>query len=267
MTAPDTISLRMLQCLQTAKEQLSDAARDRIAGYVRSQQTDEGSFVDRNGSADLYYTLFGCMLAFVLDIPLRLPSLTAYLHRFDVERLDFVHYAACLRCRLMTDPAFTPTVRAPETFPLLPHHDRQSPYTRFLWLSLLEDTGGVPEREQFLPAAEPSYDSVTNLAAALLVRGQLDGYLPPPLTEQLRRRQHEWGGFPASPGLFPADLLSTATALFALHSCQVAPLYDPYPFITAHWQENGGFTATLDSEACDVEYTFYGLLALGTIKN
>jgi hypothetical protein len=34
-------------------------------------------------------------------------------------------------------------------------------------------------------------------------------------------------------------------------------------FIDAHWQPSGGFCATLMDETCDVEYTFYGLLALG----
>jgi hypothetical protein len=262
MTATETISQRMLGCLQQAKAQLSEAALRRITDYVRSQQCPDGSFVGRHGSSDLYYTSFGCLLAFVLDLPIDRRALSAYLDRFDAGKLDLVHYAAYLRCRMAVDPAFTPTLRPLESFSTLPHHDRRSPYTRFLWLSLLEDTGGTIVRDRFL-AASPLLDSVTNLAASLMVSGQLDGYRPNPLAKELRRRQNEMGGFPASPDLFVADLLSTATALFALHCYQVTPLYDPHPFITAHWHDNGGFIATLDSEACDVEYTFYGLLALG----
>ena len=43
------------------------------------------------------------------------------------------------------------------------------------------------------------------------------------------------------------------------------PLYDASDFITSHWLENGGFGATLIDVESDVEYVFYGLLALGAL--
>jgi prenyltransferase beta subunit len=98
-----------------------------------------------------------------------------------------------------------------------------------------------------------------------MVIGQLDGYRHNVLIEALRRRQNELGGFAASSSsIAEADLLTTATALFALHSYRVPPMYDTALFILAHWQDTGGFSATLDSEECDVEYTYYGLLAIGS---
>ena len=38
------------------------------------------------------------------------------------------------------------------------------------------------------------------------------------------------------------------------------------PFVQAHWLESGGFAPTLLDDYSDVEYVFYGLLALGSIN-
>jgi len=43
----------------------------------------------------------------------------------------------------------------------------------------------------------------------------------------------------------------------------MAPKFNANDFIDAHWLPSGGFSATLIDETSDVEYTFYGLLALG----
>jgi hypothetical protein len=60
-------------------------------------------------------------------------------------------------------------------------------------------------------------------------------------------------------------LLSTATALFALRCYGVEPRYSAVDFIEGHWLDDGGFAATLLDDESDVEYLFYGLLALGTL--
>ncbi|KAA6313583.1 hypothetical protein EZS27_035667, partial [termite gut metagenome] len=60
------------------------------------------------------------------------------------------------------------------------------------------------------------------------------------------------------------DILTTATALFVLRCYGVEPRIRPDSFIEAHWLESGGFSPTILEEISDIEYTFYGLLALGT---
>ena len=82
--------------------------------------------------------------------------------------------------------------------------------------------------------------------------------------EWIRQRQDETGGFYASDLATVPDLLSTSVALFTLRLIG-AEVKDASSFIQAHWLDNGGFAPTLYDEYSDVEYVFYGLLALGTI--
>jgi ribosome assembly protein YihI (activator of Der GTPase) len=65
------------------------------------------------------------------------------------------------------------------------------------------------------------------------------------------------------------DLLSTAVALHALDGLQasyqefVEPCLD---FIDTLWTAAGGFHGTWNDEDLDLEYTYYGLLALGHLS-
>jgi len=58
----------MLDTLQQGKKKLGSEARKRMASFVGSQLTGNGAFMDKTGSDDLYYTPFGLMLAFVLQL-------------------------------------------------------------------------------------------------------------------------------------------------------------------------------------------------------
>lgn len=61
------------------------------------------------------------------------------------------------------------------------------------------------------------------------------------------------------------DLLSTATALHALSGLQTdfESTGEPYlDFMDSHWTNSGLFHGHWQEETLDVEYTFYGLLAL-----
>ena len=80
--------------------------------------------------------------------------------------------------------------------------------------------------------------------------------------EWLLQRQDETGGFYASEQAPLPDLLSTAVALFTLHLIGVKA-EKASQFIQAHLLDNGGFAPTLYDDYSDVEYVFYGLLALG----
>ncbi|MBO7569709.1 MAG: hypothetical protein J6T11_05100 [Bacteroidaceae bacterium] len=82
--------------------------------------------------------------------------------------------------------------------------------------------------------------------------------------EWLQKRQDETGGFYASEQAPIPDLLSTAVALFTLRLLEIN-VKDATPFIQAHGLDNGGFAPTLYDDYSDVEYVFYGLLALGSI--
>ena len=83
------------------------------------------------------------------------------------------------------------------------------------------------------------------------------------LISWLKQRQDETGGFRVSEVAPVPDLLSTAVALFTLRLIGEHP-QSASRFIEAHWLDMGSFAPTLLDEYSDVEYLFYGLLALGS---
>ncbi len=278
----ETISIRLFKTMQKGKKQLSKEALERIAGFVRLQRTAEGTFMDKSGQPDLYYTLFGWMLSYIVGIPSDSKRNKAYLASVDIERLDLIHYAAYMRLRRIHRVVnwWKTEVKTLPDFNGIPHHDLQSPYTQFIWMSLLEDTKNrIKDKKEIIDtltlyrAKAGGYMNTTDglsattnaTVAALAIKGQLDGYRDNPDIHFLYSLQQPSGGFAAAEASPVPDLLSTATSLFMLSCYGIEPKYPARDFIEAHWLDSGGFSATLLEDKSDVEYTFYGLLALGTM--
>lgn len=106
---------------------------------------------------------------------------------------------------------------------------------------------------------------LTSTAACciLAMQHQTGEALDTSLISWLKERQDETGGFRASEVSPVPDLLSTAVALFTLRLIGEHP-QSTSRFIEAHWLDMGSFAPTLLDEYSDVEYLFYGLLALGS---
>ena len=305
----ETISIKLFRILQKGKEQLSKEALERISCFVISQRTEEESFMNKSGKADLYYTLFGWMLSYILGIRMNIQKTGSYLESIHFNSLDLIHYAAYMRCRmirqlleggkirLLFKSLFPTEIKELQDFNGIPHNDLQSPYTQFIWLSLLEDTGQkfkVQSSRFKVSSSQPSLNfkpetlnfnlsryhapgggymnttdgltATTNATvAALAIKGQLEGYKKNADICFLHTLQESSGGFGAAKASPLPDLLSTATSLFMLNCYGMEPAYPARDFIEAHWLDSGGFAATLLEDSSDVEYTFYGLLALGAI--
>ena len=285
--------MKLLNTLKKGKEQLGKEALDHIIGFVKSQQTDKEAFIDKSGKTDLYYTFFGWMLSYILGIRPDHQKTGAYLSEQHMESMDLIHYVAFIHCMILrklwkTGKAgfilrklLSLPVRQLQDIKEYPHNNMYSPYSRFIWLSLLEDTGHtIPDKNEILEdlsfyktsgggyANVRETDSATTNAtvAALAVRGQLEGYEVNEDIQFLRELQNSSGGFSATGNAPVPDLLSTATSLFMLKCYNLQPTFSPNDFIEAHWLDSGGFAGTLLEEKSDVEYTFYGLLALGTMN-
>lgn len=74
------------------------------------------------------------------------------------------------------------------------------------------------------------------------------------------------GGFFAGQDVPICDVLSTATSLLALNSVNNVEqeINDKaIEFVNLHWHESGGFFGSVADQTPDIEYTFYGLLAIG----
>ena len=285
-----TLSLKMLNALQQGCKRLGDDAQKRIISFVSSQMTENGAFMDKNGNDDLYYTSFGLMLAYVLQLKINTKRTEQWLDKHNGKLSDLVNYAAYTRSRMLCkllktgklNFALSRLFKTKQTLPDFtdyPHGDKFSPYSQFLLLSLKEDLGIETENYKEILTSLSSYRvenggfsnvkesktaSTNATVAALAVNGQLRGYRVNDDVDYLYSLQDDSGGFYANNSAPIPDLLSTATALFMLKCYGVTPRIDANEFVEAHWVSNaGGFCATLIDEACDVEYTFYGLLALG----
>lgn len=287
-----TISTRLMHTLYGGKKRLGSEALLRLSRFVESQKTEGDTFVNKSGEVDLYYTSFGWLLSYVLGIDLSMEKRRSYLEKQPVMSLDLVHYAAYMRCvllhRLMKEGKFRFLLGAMRPMPIrsltsfmdLPHDDIWSPYTRFIWMSLLEDTQNKENEKKAVLEKLRSYRvkgggysnlrdrevATTNATvAALAIIGQLEGYKPIDDLFYLRDTQDETGGFKAGRGAPVPDLLSTATTLFLMGCYDIRPVRPVHDFIVAHWLDSGGFSATLLEDSSDVEYVFYGLLALGAL--
>ena len=237
-----SMSYHLLQTLKRGAERLSSEARQQVCHYVMSQRDESEAFVNRGGRADLYYTLFGWMLCYALDIRSDGKRRKDYLTTFDTTRLNELYQTVLTLCqmldRLLSLPRFTPDA-------VLRLVADDEPLQRFFVSYQRHGSGGGTNAwaARLAAATEPD---------AALVKRLLD-------------MQHETGGFLAHEGAHMPDLLSTAVAVFALSQQHVSLPYDVHPFIEAHWQEDGSFVATLLDEYGDVEYMFYGLLAIGSL--
>ena len=109
--------------------------------------------------------------------------------------------------------------------------------------------------------------NVPATAAAITVLRNLRQPIPEPTANWLLGAFHvPSGGFLPFPDAPMPDLLSTAVALHALDGLQVPfqKLKEPVlDFIDSLWTAEGGFHGTWDDDDLDIEYTYYGLLALG----
>ena len=264
---------------------------EQMRTFLRTQVLEDSSFMNRQGESDLYYTAFGWALAHLLKLPLEAEKQASYLVQQRPEELDLVHYAAFRRCQLAQRLNQVGNIRtffemnrrralpSLESFATLPLDDAASPYTLFLWLSLQEDCGQAkmayaqPIDFSRYQTPEGGYSNIAGhttaainaTTAALSVLGQQQGYRSRPALSYLLKSQEPTGGFKATASAPIPDLLSTATALFTLKNYGVAPHRDATDFVEAHWLDNGSFAPTLLEEESDVEYLFYGLLALGSL--
>ena len=286
----ETLSIRLLRTLIAGKEQLSAEALTLVSQFVESKRVEgDVAFKNKSGEADLYYTVFGWLLFYVLGLELDTKKRKAFLNRWQADRLGLIHYAALMRCCLLDElmdkgkllmavfGSKRREIRPLASFNEVPQGDVHNPYSQFIWLGLLEDAGHAVEMDiaglkvyrvkgkGYANAPAKAVGNLNATTAALSLMGQTTGWKKHAEVEILRDMQEDNGGFKAS-GIAPvADLLSTATALFVLKQYQVKPRFSATDFITSHWLDNGGFAATLLDDASDVEYMFYGLLALGTL--
>lgn len=292
-----SLRLEMLQVARLAPKLLGDSSK-LVEDFIISHLDQGGGFKDRAGDVDLYYTVFGIEGLLALQTEPFPPNTLQYLYSLDSGAdLDFVHLACLARAwagipdgspdpdisqgilsRIESfrtaDGGYHPTLRAKSG----------TVYACFLALGAYQDLDGeMPNQKgmlnclNLLRAKGGGYANESNMAvgltsstaaAAALLR-HLGQKVPPELADWLLQRSHPQGGFVATPLVPAPDLLSTATALHALAGMQasLAEIKEPcLDFIDSLWVNKGGFFGSWSDETLDIEYTYYGLLALGHLS-
>lgn len=290
-----SLRLQLLQAARRAPRFLADST-DLVRNFYASQFDAEGAAHDRAGRADLYYTVFALAGAQALDVPVPVERTACWLQKFgDGEGLDFVHLGALARCWAAIGAEKMPfglknallsrfeAFRKPDGgYDGNLEATQGTAYGVFVALGAYQDLDQLPPRPLDLARCLNGLKSddgvwsntpgqrigaLNATAGAVVLLSQLGLPLNPSVGDWLLAQEHPTGGFLAVPGAPVPDLLSTATALHALACLErriPSEVQDRcLDFIDTLWSAEGGFHGHWADDILDVEYTFYGLLALG----
>lgn len=291
-----SLRLETLQVARLSSKVLSDSA-ELVRDFINSQfDPARGAFKDRAGQPDLYYTVFGIAGLQALQAELPEAALAVYLKTIKIENLDLVHLA-CL-ARAWASLSMSPSEASRQAilqaiqsyrsadggFDQSLGSSESNVYAAFMALGALQDLKAtIPEPEalvqslQRLRCKDGGYANQAGLsegltpttAAVAALLKQLEAEIPADISLWLLSRCLPSGGFFATPSAPIPDLLSTATALHALSVLQAESkaLAEPcLDFVDSLWTNRGGFYGHWEDDTLDLEYTWYGLLALGHLS-
>ncbi|MDB6074339.1 MAG: hypothetical protein JWO89_1979 [Verrucomicrobiaceae bacterium] len=286
--------LEMLQVARLAPRALGESTA-LVEKFLRSQLMEEGAFRNRDGKADLYYTVFGVEGLLALQAELPRECIAVWLAKLgDGEGLDFVHLCCLARCwSALGGDGFSETQRQRMAerieeyrtpgggfhaakgrsvgscygclLAAAAYEDLQLPLPRAEEVkacmdALLAPDGGWTNEPGIALAIAPA----TAAAMALYRRQRWE--VPATCIEWLRGCCLPAGGFVAFPQAPIPDLLSTAVSLHGLVGAEadISRIKEPcLDFVDSLWNAEGGFHGNWTDDTLDCEYTYYGLLALG----
>jgi prenyltransferase beta subunit len=291
-----SMRLEMLQVARLAPRVLGDSAQ-LVESFVRGQWNGDGGVKDRSDASDLYYTVFGLESLAALQQTASAP-VKAYLASFaDAEGQDLVHRCCLARAWSVIGMADFPHRQALAAaiaaqragdggFAAKRGEACGSAYAAYLALGALQDLGApLPPAGEVLPAiaslrtADGGYANAPGGSAgttpatvsAVMVHHVYAQRADQVVVQWLRARQRlPEGGFLSHAQAPMPDLLSTATALHALAclECALPPeqAEAALDYIDSLWTNVGSFHGHWAEDILDVEYTYYGLLALGHLS-
>lgn len=291
------MSLRsqLIQAARHAPMLLADST-DTVRRFLGRQFLVNGAAADRAGTPDLYYTVFALAAAQALDVSIPFEKTAQWLSQFgDGERLDFIHLGALARCWAVVGLERMPSGLSGQILGRMEHFRKAdggydgggsmthgTAYGAFVALGAYEDLESRPPHIldlmhslTGLKSTDGVWSNAPGQAAGALNATAGSVVLLHQFGLPVNRQVGDWllaqeapkGGFLAVPGAPIPDLLSTATALHALSCIGFRISSDVHErcldFIDTLWSAEGGFHGHWADDFLDVEYTFYGLLALG----
>jgi hypothetical protein len=264
--SPEAVLKRSLGMLD------ANAARD-LKKYVEGRQHVSGAFKDRAENPDLYYTLFGTLLSEALGLEEILMKTRQYVENEICSNEPagiHLYCASILASKLSVNRKLKAFLRKRVRKNLDDVLVRQPVYGMFVTMLACYYSGdykGLFKIRRHLKSQPGNETLPSTVIAALTVLQHTFGRPTGDLIEKLRDFYDNRGGFRAVKRAPVPDLLSTAVTLYAC-SCTHQDLKIIRPeclnFIDSLYQESGLGASMMDPEP-DIEYTFYGLLALGSL--
>lgn len=254
---------------------LDQNAVNSLKEFVKGKQTQSGGFADKAGNADLYYTLFGYYLSEALELSDMKPSIKKYLETEVTGKNPegvHLHCAAILAARTGADKSLTHILTEKVHDNLKTQFEKQAVYSAFLSLLscyYIKDFKSLYLLRKQLDSLAGKHSLTCPVVAAFLVLQSSFRKPVKELTGKLLQFYDDNGGFKATLAVPVPDLLSTAVALYALNYTGFdLSLIKPesLDYVDSMFTEGGFMGNVLDPDP-DIEYTFYGLLALGSLAD
>ena len=284
----------MVSLLRQALNLLDEPGQQEVFQFLKSQQNVDGGFKDRGGRSDLYYSLFGML---ILEAEgRRQKAKESVQSKYSVALPAFKIKAKLTQFVKNQSSSQVPGFIEQCCLALLQKELKISRHSRIS--TLLKISSSFWKEKHSINLSYRSFVMFLTLDAVLPFRGLLKSFSGTMLS-RVEVNEHspcseiaakvfllkmldkdgakeqqllmsfvaESGGIRAFQHLEQADMLSTAVALFALQfsGCDLR-LVKPasLDFIQQNYF-NGAFLSGDGDPTTDLEYTFYGLLALGTL--
>ena len=274
MSKPKKIAIykKLVRRLSLGFETLSPEIQEEIIDFIQSQQHTSGGFCDRAGNPDPYYSLFGCWLSLAAGQSKEIEQLKTYISKqpatsSTVEELALNLMKTELNAGQKNESMFSLLRK------VFSGHNFMDISYRFFLLALTIDATAKNRflfnlmARVWLPFYKVKENSPCSLVAALCF-ARFDLGLGYNKYQKLLLEFHqEKAGFRAFETTPFSDTLSTGVALFSLAETNydlrmITP--DCLDFIQMNYL-SGTFLSGDGDKTRDLEYTFYGMLALGSL--
>lgn len=259
--------------LKKSLELLDTTILDDLKRYVKSRMHLSGGFIDRAGNPDLYYTLFGTFVYEALGLNELLSRTRHYLeNEIKTNIPDQIHLycAAIIASKIGIDRKAQQALFKRVRKSVGNNSVKQPVYGAFVTLLACfysNDFKGLLKVRKKLKKLASAGPLPSSVIAALTVLQHAFGRPTNHLENELESFHEADGGFRAVKAAPVPDLLSSAVVLFAYQFINhdltfIKP--QCLDFIDSRYSE-GGFGSNLLDPEPDIEYTFYGMLALGSL--
>jgi len=253
---------------------LDVSVQDEIKTFIKNQQDKNGGFVDRAQNPDLYYSLFGLWLSLATDQKELQRNLKDFVSTKNmnpssspVEDLALLLIKSELDSGQKKKSVFSIIRTVLKKGRLI-----ELSYQFFLITLVIDATGKNKKLYYFFARIwlcfyKPKGNIPCSLIAAILYARKTVGLSSSVLQNKILEFTVEKGGFRAFESVETSDMLSTGVALFVLKETGY-DLRMIKPGCLDFIQENysaGAFLSGDGDVTKDLEYTFYGLLALGSL--